>query len=153
MKVIVLNFSYERLQTVSVPHAVRMLLRNVAEIHEPDTTRTFGTFPLPKVVRLLRYVEVKWRYARPPRWSRRGVLIRDRYRCGYCDRRADTVDHIVPISRGGDRTSWLNTVACCGGSPRSCNARKSDRTPEEAGLRLKTTPFVPTWHQIHGNVA
>ncbi|HWC79970.1 MAG TPA: HNH endonuclease [Pseudonocardiaceae bacterium] len=52
---------------------------------------------------------------------------------------ADTVDHIVPLSRGGVRTSWLNTVACCGGGPRSCNARKGNRLLAEAGLRLRST--------------
>lgn len=153
MGVLVLNTTHEPLHTVSVQHAIRMLVRDVAKIHEAEADITFGLFPLPKVVRLVDYVSMKWRYARPPRWSRRGVLIRDGHRCGYCCRRADTVDHIIPTSRDGERTSWLNTVACCGGTSRSCNARKGDRSPEEAGLTLKVTPFVPSWHQIHGNVA
>jgi hypothetical protein len=53
--VLVLNASYEPLHTVSVPHAVRMLVRKVAEIHEAETTATFGRYPLPRVVRLVRY--------------------------------------------------------------------------------------------------
>ncbi len=153
MGVLVLNATCEPLHTVSVPHAIRMLIRQVAEVHEADPDTLFGTFPLPRVVRLYRYVVMKWRYSRAPRWSRRGVLIRDGHTCGYCGAYADTVDHIVPTSRGGERTSWLNTVACCGGTSRSCNARKGDRLPKEAGLKLRHKPFVPTWHQIHTNVA
>jgi 5-methylcytosine-specific restriction endonuclease McrA len=149
--VLVLNTCGEPLHTVSANHAIRMILRKVATIPEPDTT--FGTFPRPRVVRLTRYVVTTWRYTRPPRWSRRGVLVRDGHTCGYCGGYADTVDHIVPISRGGERTSWLNTVACCGGTRRSCNARKGDRLPREAGLKLRHTPFVPTWNQINRNVA
>ncbi|HEY3749952.1 MAG TPA: HNH endonuclease [Pseudonocardiaceae bacterium] len=149
MGVLVLNASMEPLHTVSVPHAVRMLVRKVAEIHEADVDTTFGHYPLPKVVRLVRYVVMKWRYSHPPRWSRRGVLQRDGHRCAYCGRPADTVDHVTPLSRGGARTSWLNTVACCGGGPRSCNARKADRLPAEAGMRLRMTPRVPTWNELH----
>ncbi|WP_406630340.1 HNH endonuclease [Amycolatopsis sp. WGS_07] len=100
-------------------------------------------------MRLLRYVVMKWRYSGPPRWSRTGVLRRDRHTCAYCGRRATTVDHITPVSRGGPRTSWLNTVAACGGSARSCNARKADRTPAEAGLTLRFAPRVPRWEELH----
>lgn len=149
MGVLVLNAGYEPLHTVSVPHAIRMLVRQVAEIHESDEDLTFGAFPRPKVVRLLRYVVMKWRYRGTPRWSRRGVLRRDGYVCAYCGRHASTVDHVVPLSRGGARTSWLNTVAACGGSSRSCNARKADRSPEEAGMRLRFEPRVPSWDELH----
>jgi hypothetical protein len=47
--VLVLNASMEPLHTVSVPHAVRMLVRKVAEIHEADVDTTFGHYPLPRV--------------------------------------------------------------------------------------------------------
>ncbi|GAA3839310.1 HNH endonuclease [Saccharothrix violaceirubra] len=150
MGVLVLNASMEPLHTVSVPHAVRMLVRKVAEIHEAEVDSTIGVFPLPRVVRLVRYVVTRWRYARPPRWSRRGVLRRDGHRCAYCGGPADTVDHITPLSRGGERTSWLNTVACCGRAARSCNSRKGDRLPAEAGMRLLVTPYVPTWADLYG---
>ena len=42
MGVLVLNASMEPLHTVSVPHAVRMLMRRVAEIHEAEVDTTFG---------------------------------------------------------------------------------------------------------------
>jgi 5-methylcytosine-specific restriction endonuclease McrA len=143
--VLVLNAGFEPLQTVSVTHAVRMLVRQVAEIHEADTGTSFGEYPRPKVVRLLRYVVMKWRYRHSPRWSRRGVLARDGHRCAYCGRPAGTIDHVLPLSRGGAKTSWHNTVACCGG----CNARKADRLPDEVGMRLRIVPRVPAWTEPH----
>ncbi|MEC3976417.1 HNH endonuclease [Amycolatopsis sp. H20-H5] len=152
MTVLVLNAGYEPLHTVSVPHAIRMLVRHVAEIHEAEQDSNFGLFPRPRVVRLLRYVVMKWRYGSQPRWSRRGVLKRDDHTCAYCGRHATTIDHVKPLSRGGARTCWLNTVAACGGTSRSCNARKADKLPEEAGMRLRFAPRVPTWGELHSVV-
>jgi 5-methylcytosine-specific restriction endonuclease McrA len=141
--VLVLNASLEPLHVVDLRHAIRMLVREVAVVHEAETDRTIGTYPVPRVLRLVRYVVTRWRYRRPG-WSRAGVLRRDGRRCGYCGRPATTVDHIVPRCRGG-RNTWLNSVACC----KACNQRKADRTPAEAGLRLRLTPYAPTWAQLH----
>ena len=138
--VLVLNADLGPLHRVSLKHAIRMLCRQVAEVHEAEPDTRLGVFPWPKVVRLVQYVVTKWRYSSGPAWSRSGVLIRDGRRCGYCGGAATTIDHIVPRSRGG-RNSWLNTVAACGG----CNQRKGDRTPAGARMTLRTTPHAPTW--------
>jgi 5-methylcytosine-specific restriction endonuclease McrA len=138
--VLVINADLGPLHRVSLKHAIRMLLRQVAEIHEAEPDRLIGVFPMPKVVRLVHYVVTKWRYAAGPAWSRPGVMARDDHRCGYCGGHATTVDHIVPRSRGG-RNTWTNTVAACGG----CNQRKGDRTPAEARMPLRVTPTAPTW--------
>jgi len=62
------------------------------------------------------------------------VLRRDGHRCQYvgCNRRATTVDHVIPRCQGGPST-WGNLVACC----RECNMLKGGRTPEQAGMQLK----------------
>jgi 5-methylcytosine-specific restriction endonuclease McrA len=70
-------------------------------------------------------------------------MARDGHRCGYCGDPASTVDHILPRSRGGKYT-WRNTVAACSG----CNQRKGDRTPDEAGMRLRVVPRTPAWAQV-----
>jgi hypothetical protein len=57
------------------------------------------------------------------------VIARDGGRCRYCGGAADAVDHLFPSSRGGPDEMW-NLVASC----RSCNSRKGDRTPGEAGM-------------------
>jgi 5-methylcytosine-specific restriction endonuclease McrA len=138
--VLVLNADLGPLHRVSLRHAIRMLLREVAVVHEAEPDRLIGIYPMPRVVRLVTYVVTRWRFSAGPAWSRAGVLVRDEHRCGYCGRIATTVDHIVPRSRGG-RNTWKNTVAACG----SCNQRKDNRTPAEAGMVLRVTPKVPTW--------
>lgn len=138
--VLVVNADLGPLHRVSLKHAIRMLLRQVAEIHEAEPDRLIGVYPMPRVVRLVQYVVTKWRYSAGPAWSRQGVITRDEGRCGYCGSHATTVDHVLPRSRGGKNT-WRNTVAACG----PCNQRKGDRTPAEAWMPLRTTPRAPSW--------
>ena len=140
--VALLNASYEPLGKVTFQHAVRMLFRQVAIVEEAHDDRMIGPHPWPKVIRLVRYISAHWLY-RPAGYARDGVLRRDRHRCAYCGDHATTVDHLLPASRGGAWT-WLNTVAAC----RRCNGRKANRTPEEAGMRLRFQPYVPTRAQL-----
>lgn len=141
--VALLNASYEPLGTVPFKHAIRMLFREVAIVEEGDDQRRIGPHPWPKVIRLVRYITQKWLY-RPAKWHRGGVFLRDGHRCAYCARKATTIDHILPRSRGGE-WSWLNCVAACS----SCNERKGNRTPAEAGMPLQfATPYVPTVAQL-----
>ena len=138
--VLVINADLGPLHRVSLRHAIRMLVRQVAEVHEAEPNRLIGVWPMPTVVRLVRYVVTRWRYSAGPAWSRPGVLARDGRRCGYCPATATTVDHVLPRARGG-RNTWSNTVAACD----PCNQRKGDRTPAEAGMRLLVKPTAPTW--------
>ncbi|MCP9973305.1 HNH endonuclease [Streptomyces somaliensis] len=138
---LVLNASFEPLSTVSLHRAVVLVLQDkavVEQAHPEIRLRASRVeLPAPRVIRLCRYVRVPFRRHAP--WSRRGVLVRDQYRCAYCGRRATTVDHVVPRSQGG-ADSWLNTVASCAED----NHRKADRTPEEAEMPLLHRPFVPS---------
>jgi 5-methylcytosine-specific restriction endonuclease McrA len=141
--VLVLNADLGPLHRVSLRHAIRMLWREVAVVHEAEPDIRIGSYPRPRVVRLVQYVVTKWRYSGGPAWSRSGVLVRDGHRCAYCNGPATTVDHLQPTSRGG-RNTWTNTVAACG----SCNQRKGDRTPAEASLVLRIKPTTPTWASL-----
>ena len=141
--VLVLNAGFEPLHRVSVKHAIRMLVREVAVVEEAEPGKTVGHMPFPKVLRLLRYVSMRWRHGKPIRWSKRGLLARDGRSCGYCGSRATTVDHVIPMSRGGEST-WENTVAACW----PCNNKKGSRVPREAGMKLRVTPRVPQWWQL-----
>ena len=140
--VLLLNASYETLGTVSFKQAVGMLARKVAAIEEAVVGRMAGPWPWPRVIRLVRYVNPRWLY-RDAAWHRGGVFIRDRHRCAYCGAKADTIDHILPRSRGGE-WSWMNCVAACG----ACNHHKGNRTPAEAGMPLRFQPYVPTRAQL-----
>lgn len=56
--------------------------------------------------------------------------------CHYCGEKFDrdllTMDHVVPLSRGGKSTKG-NIVACC----KECNTKKKYYTPVELILRDK----------------
>lgn len=140
--VLVLNAGYEPLHRVSLRHAMRMLVREVAVVHEAVAGQQFGPYPRPAVLRLVRYVQMRWR-RHPPAWTREGVLRRDGFRCAYCGGVATTLDHVLPRCRGG-RDGWENTVAAC----RDCNGRKGDRTPAESRMALRVRPRVPTWAEV-----
>jgi len=89
------------------------------------------TFDMPLVVVLNKWVPPKKsdKITLDSIASRRGILQRDSWKCGYCGAKATTIDHIIPKSRGGENT-WGNLVSAC----MPCNNRKADRTPKEAGM-------------------
>jgi 5-methylcytosine-specific restriction endonuclease McrA len=94
---------------------------------------------VPRVIQLLSC-------ERPPRsdvkFSRHNIYVRDGNRCQYCGRRFSTselsLDHVVPLSRGGPST-WENVVCAC----LPCNVRKGNKLLEEAGLTLRKVPVKP----------
>jgi 5-methylcytosine-specific restriction endonuclease McrA len=131
-RALVLNASYEPLSIVSSRRAVCLLLDEKAELIEADGEVMHSVsieVPVPVVVRL-RYM-VKGPRRTVATVSRRAVFARDEYQCQYCGSRADSIDHVIPRSRGGLH-AWENLAAAC----RPCNTRKRDRTPDEAGMRL-----------------
>lgn len=138
-RVLVLNASYEPLSVVSARRAVVLVLREKAVVvagRDEQWYSVSAEVELPSVVKLIRYVQVPYRRSAPV--SRRAVFGRDGNRCQYCGAPAESIDHVLPRSKGGDHT-WENVVACC----RSCNIRKADRTPREAGFELASEPAPP----------
>ncbi len=138
-RALLLNATREPLCVVSVQRAVTLVLRNKAVVLESDgrlLRSEHMTLEVPQVLCLTRYVYVPYRGVVPP--TRRTVLQRDRHRCAYCDGTADTVDHVLPRSRGGAH-EWTNVVAAC----TRCNHRKADRLLSEIGWRLRFTPSPP----------
>lgn len=75
-------------------------------------------------------------------FSRRMLFRRDNDQCQYCGCKPGTselsIDHVMPKSRGGE-TTWENCVASCV----DCNSKKANRTPEQAGMRLRKKPGKP----------
>jgi len=72
--VLVLNAGYEPLHRVSVRHAIRMLVREVAVVEEVIEGQTIGNFPMPSVLRLVRYVKLHWRKEQP-KWSKKRLSL------------------------------------------------------------------------------
>lgn len=95
------------------------------------------------VVRLLRNIVVPRRMLRP---NRRNLLLRDDHCCQYCGVHGTpselTIDHVVPVSRGGNPSSWENQVVAC----KRCNGRKANHLPAEVSLRLRRSPR-PVLHE------
>ena len=140
MRTLVLNAGYEPLAVVSFKRALVLVMNEKAVIVEhTDGDPVWGTrraYERPAVILLTRYVRVPGGRHVPV--TRRWVLRRDGHRCGYCDKSASTIDHVLPRSRGGG-DSWENLVACC----LRCNGFNGNRTPEELGWRLQVRPHAP----------
>ena len=140
-RVLLLNSTYEPLTALPMRRAVVMLLGGKADVvHDdpggPVIHSATRTIVVPSVIRLRSYVRVPYR-ARVP-MTRAALMHRDRFRCAYCGAKANTVDHVVPRSRGGSH-SWENCVASCS----TCNHRKADRLLSELGWSLRCVPSTP----------
>jgi 5-methylcytosine-specific restriction endonuclease McrA len=152
--VLILNRSWFPLHITDVRRTIILAYKGAAEIVCPRTYRTFDfhrwrlesaspngyrclhtphfSFRMPEVAVLTEFNKT---VKRKIRFNRNNIFIRDRNTCQYCGRtlpRRDlTMDHILPLSKGGGN-SWENVVLAC----QSCNKRKANRTPEEANMRL-----------------
>ncbi len=140
-RVLLLNVTYEPLTTVGLRRAVCLVLGGKAEVVHDDAAGAIlhaasVALATPSVIRLSRYVRVPYRNRVP--LTRAALMRRDNYRCAYCGRRAETIDHVIPRSRGGQH-AWENCVASC----TICNHRKADRLLDELGWTLAVPPAVP----------
>ena len=148
-RALVLNATYEPLSIVPARRAVCLLIADKADLVEADDAVIRSatlTLASPAVIRLRYMVRAPRR--RVAAVSRRAVFNRDDYRCQYCGSHADSIDHVVPRSRGG-RDVWDNLASAC----RPCNSRKRDRTPDEAGMRLLRpchAPHATAWIVVGG---
>ena len=143
-RALVLNATYEPLCVVPSRRAAVLVLDRKAEVLHDTGAALHSehlTVPIPSVIRLRTFVKVPFRRRAP--LNRRGVFARDDHRCQYCAGAAESIDHVVPRSRGGGHT-WENVVAAC----RACNVRKRDRLLGETSMRLLRRPAAPqelTW--------
>lgn len=113
-RALVLNATYEPIAVVSLHRAVILVLAEKAAVVAADEHAVLRSvsvsLPQPTVIRLT--CDVRVPYRRAVTLSRLAVLRRDQHRCQYCDAKADTVDHVVPRSRGGAQ-SWGNLASAC----------------------------------------
>jgi 5-methylcytosine-specific restriction endonuclease McrA len=83
-------------------------------------------------------------------FNRRNLFKRDHSTCQYCGVQPGTaeltIDHILPRSQGGT-SSWENCVLACV----PCNARKANRTPVQAGMKLRKPAVRPTWKPMYAS--
>lgn len=158
-KTLILNADGRPLSTwpisfVSAEEAIKTLYRDRAVVVEewPEVFRSPSTeIRIPKVLMLKAWAPVHAK----PKFCRRSILLRDRFRCQYCGERfaADllTYDHVTPKAKGG-QTVWENIVSAC----QICNAAKQDTMPKHSGkkgakggfLRPLKEPKQPTTAEL-----
>jgi 5-methylcytosine-specific restriction endonuclease McrA len=140
-RVLVLNLDHSPVAVVPVQKAMVLLLlekANILSTYELLEIRTISrSFEYPAVIRLTQYKSIPYRGVL---LNRANLFKRDNGECQYCgSKRHLTIDHVVPKSKGG-KTSWTNLVTACN----RCNVNKGDKTPEQAGLVLRSQPFKPS---------
>ena len=144
-RVLLLNATYEPLALVSDRRAVVLMLAGRAEaVAVRADCSVFHSSRLsvdvPSIVRLSHMVRIP-RWARTPPVTRRSVLRRDGGICVYCSEPADTIDHVIPRSRGGTH-EWSNVVAAC----KRDNLVKADQLLSELGWTMRVKPAPPDGH-------
>lgn len=142
-KTLVLSQSYEVVNFTNEVRAVLMSLKGRAEVlatWDSVVPTSSTAIPVPSVLRLKHEFH---RRNGPVRYHRVVVFRRDGWVCQYCakqlTRREATIDHVNPQCKGG-LTTYKNCVTSC----RACNHAKAFRTPAEAGMRLLSTPSMPS---------
>jgi 5-methylcytosine-specific restriction endonuclease McrA len=143
-RTLLLSQSMEPIKAISWQRAITLLtLGKVEVLSEYDGFVRSSTvvIKIPAVVRLLRAFK---RFRQPVKFSRINIYARDRYTCQYCGQTKKiaelTYDHVIPRNQGG-RTVWDNITTSCG----PCNLKKGGRTPEQAGMHLRSKPAQPKW--------
>jgi 5-methylcytosine-specific restriction endonuclease McrA len=104
-------------------------------------------FRVPEVIMFTRYDKLP---TRTVTFSRRTIYARDHNTCQYCGKQPGTkeltIDHVKPKCQGGLST-WENCVLACV----ECNSRKADRTPQQAGMKLRKQPTKPKYNLFKGD--
>ena len=165
-QVLVLNRLWQAVNVCSARRALTLLFEGQAQVVLADESGAFQTFGfhewkdlsptesdsdcihtvsfrirIPRVILLLLYDRMP---KKEVKFTRHNIFERDRNTCQYCgkvcERKDLNLDHVIPRDRGGP-TTWENIVCSC----ISCNTRKANRTPIEAGLRLIRKPRKPKW--------
>ncbi len=138
--VLVLNYDFTPLNITTFRRGFVLVEKGKAEIVKSDDSPIVSGYRKhvrPLIIRLLKYINF---FARTFRPSRHRIYTRDNNKCVYCgSTRSLTLDHVVPKSRGG-KNSWTNLVTSCF----TCNLKKSNRTPEEANMKMSHKPYTPT---------
>ena len=165
---LVLNRSWQPVNVAPVARALVMLWNESARVVDPDDYRlyTWSTWSemrprddepfIQAVTFRLRVPEVLslTRYDRPREtavtFSRRNIFKRDHGTCQYCGVRPGspelTIDHVLPRAQGGV-SRWDNCVLACV----ECNSRKANRTPDQAGMKLRRPPIRPHWRPLYAS--
>ncbi len=138
--VLVLNANYAPMMVCSARHAICMVYLKKVDVLVNYTEKIKSPtkyFDLPSVIKIRNYVRHD---NLSVDLNRKNIISRDESMCQYCGNSKTilTIDHIVPKGRGG-MDLWENLVTAC----KSCNQKKGNKTPDEAGMPLMKKPKRP----------
>lgn len=165
-QVLVLNRLWQAVNICSAKRALTLLFQGQAQVVLGDQDGAFQTYDftewsdfssenpgdqhiasvslrirIPQIILLIGYDRFP---KKEVKFTRHNIFTRDKNTCQYCgkgfDRRDLNLDHVIPRDRGGP-TNWENIVCSC----IKCNTVKRNRTPLEAGMKLKRKPRKPKW--------
>ncbi len=143
VQTLVLDQGYVPLGVVGWERAITLIFQEKAEVVESyeDKEVRSVTFSM-KVPSIIRFLSGLRKRKKQIKFSRENTYARDGGKCQYClkdvPRAEITYDHIVPRAQGG-KTTWENVVIACV----PCNQKKGARTPQQAGMTLKSKPVKP----------
>jgi len=151
-QVILLNADYSFLGNVGWQKAVCLMVKGKTEVlkYSERIIKNFDgsvVMRIPLVLKLVKFIRTLYRTAVP--FSKRNVLIRDKFQCVYCGEKFKkktkklTIDHIVPKSKGG-KSTFENCCASC----KPCNLKKGNRLCREANMFPKVKITQPTINQF-----
>tara|TARA_B100000214_G_scaffold317805_1_gene251845 strand:+ start:291 stop:794 length:504 start_codon:yes stop_codon:yes gene_type:complete len=142
MKALKLDATYRPVEVIDAIEALVLCIIGKAkavETYAKEICSPSKSFKLPAVIVLSN--AVKYRFGGII-CNRQNVIWRDENKCQYCSKTFPTekltVDHVIPKSRGGEK-SWTNLVTAC----KKCNQKKGCRTPRECGMIPITKPIKP----------
>tara|TARA_B100001123_G_scaffold445065_1_gene595667 strand:+ start:2234 stop:2737 length:504 start_codon:yes stop_codon:yes gene_type:complete len=142
MKALKLDATYRPVEVIDAIEALVLCIVGKAkaiETYAREICSPSSSFKLPAVIVLKKIV--RYRFGGVV-CNRQNVIWRDNNRCQYCSKVFTTdkltVDHIMPKSRGGEK-SWTNLVTAC----KKCNQKKGCRTPSECGMIPISPPKRP----------
>lgn len=144
---LVLDLSYRPVNVVCWKRAICLEFigkARVLEYYDQTVSSPSGSFYIPAVLRVPQLLQVVKRRRVKQSLSRKNILYRDDFTCQYCSCGDDlTIDHVIPISRGG-KWEWENLVTACA----RCNSRKGQKTLEQANMKLRKIPRAPKEYDI-----
>jgi 5-methylcytosine-specific restriction endonuclease McrA len=153
--VLLLDATWRIDRDIGVNHACSLLVSNEAVAASAEIAHVMHspsiTVEIPSVI--ARITVVSRRRERTPGCNPRRVRQRDDHVCQFvvdgrpCDAPGDSVDHLVPSSRGGENT-WLNLVASCQAHNNAKADRSLDQMSDRFGWRLRREPFPPSYIQM-----
>ena len=146
MSVLLLNASFEPLRVITTRRAMGLVLAGKAEMlgdGDGEVRSATRSYPIPVVVRLKYMVHIPFGAKVPV--NRHTVMVRDKGDCQVagCPKIGNTLDHVLPRSRGGKHT-WKNVVLMCARH----NRVKANKLLSELGWQLKVAPRAPHGHYL-----